>query len=120
LAGDRGTAYRTDLGQLEIMRRTDGVGDYTQWALNAAWVDIGDGHRVLVGSASDLLAAKEAAGREKDLKVLPRIRAELLALGALAPACALRASSPSQHIAAAITDEPTPPATTLAQHQIER
>ncbi len=68
LAGDRGTAYRTDLGQLEIMRRTDGVGDYTQWALHAARVDLGDGQQVLVGSASDLLAAKEAAGREKDLR----------------------------------------------------
>jgi len=86
LAGDRGMAYRTNLGQLEIMRRTDGVGDYTQWALHAAGVDLGDGQQVLVGSASDLLAAKEAAGREKDLRVLPRIRAELLALGALAPA----------------------------------
>lgn len=85
LAGDRGTAYRTDLGQLEIMSRTDGVGDYAQWVMRAARVDLGDGQQVLVGSASDLLAAKEAAGREKDLSVLPRIRAELLALGALAP-----------------------------------
>lgn len=43
LAGDRGTAYRTDLGQLEIMRRTDAIGDYSQWARNATRVDLGDG-----------------------------------------------------------------------------
>jgi hypothetical protein len=41
---------------------------------------------VQVGSASDLLLAKEHAGRPKDLDALPLIRAELLASGALAAA----------------------------------
>lgn len=36
-----------------------------------------------VGSASDLLLAKEHAGRAKDLDALPLIRVELLATGAL-------------------------------------
>lgn len=85
LAGTRGTAYHTDHGQLEVMRLTDGVGDYTAWAQHATTTQLTDGLRVQIGSASDLLLAKENAGRSKDLDVLPRARAELLASGALDP-----------------------------------
>lgn len=83
LAGDRGGAYRTDLGQLEIMRSTDGVGDYAAWKVHAVRVELESGLHVDVGAPSDLLASKEAAGRSKDLEVLPRIRAELLRAGTL-------------------------------------
>jgi len=84
LAGDRGSAYRTTLGQLEVMRSTDGIGDYSAWRRRSQPHDLGDGLVVQVGSANDLVASKEAAGREKDLAALPRIRAELLRAGSLA------------------------------------
>jgi hypothetical protein len=32
LAGARGTAYRTSMGQLEVMRSTDAIGDYAERA----------------------------------------------------------------------------------------
>lgn len=83
LAGKRGSAYRTDLGQLEVMRSTDGVGDYDDWMRNAVAIELEPGIVVRVGSPSDLLTSKEAAGREKDLQALPQIRAELLLAGAL-------------------------------------
>jgi hypothetical protein len=40
LAGERGSAYRTDLGQLEVMRSTDGVGDYDNWMRNAVAIEL--------------------------------------------------------------------------------
>jgi hypothetical protein len=83
LPGERGMAYHTDHGQLEVMRWTDGVGDYDVWTHNASQIALAPGLTVLVGSASDLLLSKEEAGREKDTDALPRIRAELLAGGEL-------------------------------------
>lgn len=58
LAGERGSAYRTDLGQLEVMRSTDGVGDYDDWMRNAVAVELDSGVVVCVGSPSDLLASR--------------------------------------------------------------
>lgn len=83
LAGARGSAYHTDLGQLEVMDSTDGVGDYRKWVSQATSFELEPGLTVQVGSASHLLLAKEHAGRTKDLDALPLIRAELLASGAL-------------------------------------
>jgi hypothetical protein len=83
LAGPRGTAYDTRFGRLEIMNSTDGIGDYQAWAGNAQTVHAADGVAIAVGAPSDLLASKEAADRPKDHDVLPRVRAELLASGAL-------------------------------------
>ncbi len=85
LVGERGSAYRTDFGQVEVMRWTDGVGDYDAWVRNATSMQIADGLSVLVGSPSDLLLSKEQAGRTKDEDALPRIRAELLGEGKLNP-----------------------------------
>jgi len=89
LTGDRGSAYHTDLGQLEVTRYTDGVGDYDAWSRQASTIEVERGLVVRVGSTSDLLLAKERsgpdhAGREKDTEALPLIRAELLANGSLA------------------------------------
>lgn len=83
LQGERGSAYRTDLGQLEVMRSTDGVGDYNAWMRNATQIEVEPGLVVHVGSPSDLLASKEATARDKDVQALPQIRAELLRAGTL-------------------------------------
>jgi hypothetical protein len=85
LPGDRGSAYHTDYGQLEVMRWTHGVGDYDAWSAHASPIELAPGLLVDVGSASDLLLSKEAAGRDKDADALPWIRAELLVGGALDP-----------------------------------
>ena len=81
--GERGVAYSTRLGQIEVMRWTDGVGDYDAWTREATKVELEPGLDVQVGSASHLLLSKEHAGREKDTDALPLIRAELLASGSL-------------------------------------
>lgn len=65
------------------MSATDGVGDHAAWRDGARRVAVAPGVDVFVGAASDLLRSKEAAARGKDLDVLPRLRAELLAAGAL-------------------------------------
>ena len=83
LTGERGVAYSTRLGQIEVMRWTDAVGDYDAWTREATKIELEPGFDVQVGSASHLLLAKEDAGREKDTDALPLIRAELLASGAL-------------------------------------
>jgi hypothetical protein len=83
LTGERGAAYRTRLGQIEVMRWTDGVGDYDAWMREATMIELEPGLDVQVGSASHLLLSKEHADREKDTDALPLIRAELLASGAL-------------------------------------
>ncbi len=85
LAGARGTAYNTRHGRLEVMNSTDGIGDYDAWKRGAVDIKMADGLIVAVGAPSDLLASKEAAGRPKDLDVLPLVRAELLAAGTLDP-----------------------------------
>jgi hypothetical protein len=83
LTGERGVAYRTRLGQIEVMRWTDGVGDYDAWTREATMIELEPGLDVQVGSASHLLLSKEDAGREKDADALPLVRDELLASGAL-------------------------------------
>jgi hypothetical protein len=100
LVGERGSAYRTQLGQIEIMCSTDGVGDYQAWMQRATSIEVEPGLVVRVGSPSDLLASKEAAAREKELQALPLIRAELLRAGALShsdvrgPVAALPSDAP--------------------------
>ena len=85
MTGGLGSAFHTRLGALEIMRSTDGIGDYDAWARNATTFRLAGGLEVQVGRPSDLLFSKEVAGRVKDTEALPRIRAELLASGALDP-----------------------------------
>jgi hypothetical protein len=75
LTGERGVAYRTRLGQIEVMRWTDGVGDYDAWTREATMIELEPGLDVRVGSASHLLLSKEDAGREKDADARPACRA---------------------------------------------
>jgi hypothetical protein len=85
LPGPRGSSYRTGFGRIEVMRETAGPGDYDGWMQKAVQIEIAPEVTVWVGSASDLLLSKEQAARPKDLDALPQIRAELQALGTLAP-----------------------------------
>jgi hypothetical protein len=71
LTGERGVAYRTRLGPVEVTRWTDGVGDYDAWTREATMIELEPGLEVQVGSASHLLLAKEQADREKGPRRTP-------------------------------------------------
>jgi len=66
----------TRLGPLGLLREIEGVGDYSEVERASEWVDLGEfGARVLGLEA--LIAAKKAAGRDKDLRALPELEATL-------------------------------------------
>ncbi len=67
---------QTDLGPLDLMSSITGVGDHARVAASAIEVEL-FGHRVRVISIEDLIAAKEALGRDKDLLAAKELRAIL-------------------------------------------
>lgn len=72
--GAFGTVFETRHGRLEIVRRAHGVGLYADWLPRAREHELADGITVVVADPADILRSKEAAGREKDLAVLPQMR----------------------------------------------
>jgi predicted nucleotidyltransferase len=64
----------TDLGTLDLLGRITGVGDYARVAREAVEVEL-FGRRVLAISLDDLITAKEALGRDKDLIAAKDLRA---------------------------------------------
>ena len=81
--GGLGTLFETAYGRLEIVRRADGIGAYANWLANARSKQIQPGLTVVVAAPDDILRSKEAAGREKDRAVLPQMREDFRASGAL-------------------------------------
>ncbi|MCL1587061.1 MAG: hypothetical protein M3092_01485 [Actinomycetia bacterium] len=66
----------TDAGPLDIAMRPDGTTGYAD-LLDAVVVIQYRGRDVPVASLADVIRSKEAAGRQKDLLVLPALRAHL-------------------------------------------
>jgi predicted nucleotidyltransferase len=64
----------TDLGTLDLIGRITGVGDYERVARQAVEIEL-FGRRVRAISLDDLIAAKEALGRDKDLIAAKELRA---------------------------------------------
>lgn len=64
----------TDLGTLDVLGTITGVGDYARVARDAVEVEL-FGRRVRAISLDDLIAAKEALGRDKDLIAAKELRA---------------------------------------------
>ncbi|MFN0146111.1 MAG: hypothetical protein ACKVT1_06340, partial [Dehalococcoidia bacterium] len=64
----------TDFGTLDLLFEPAGGGSYEDLAARAQPTEIGDGLTVMVAALEDLIAMKEAAGRPKDLLVLPILR----------------------------------------------
>ena len=72
----RNLYLNTDLGPLDLLSEITGVGDYDRVASRAVEVEM-FGHRVRVIGLEDLIAAKEALGRDKDLLAAKELRAIL-------------------------------------------
>jgi predicted nucleotidyltransferase len=64
----------TDAGILDVLSQIDGVGDYQRLNAKAIEVEL-SGYKCRVISLSDLIRAKEAVGREKDLLAAKELRA---------------------------------------------
>ena len=69
-------AFITDAGALDISLVPDGTTGYEDLLSSHIEVDFG-GRAVRVASLEDVIRSKEAAGREKDIRVLPALRAHL-------------------------------------------
>lgn len=64
----------TDIGDIDLLGEVAGVGDYQAVKVDAIEMELCDVF-VAVISLDDLIAAKRAAGRTKDLLVLPELEA---------------------------------------------
>ena len=65
---------QTDMGAIDILSSILGVGDFAELKSRAEELEV-DGKRHLVISLEDLIQAKEALGREKDLLMAKELRA---------------------------------------------
>ena len=68
--------FWTDAGPLDVALRPDGTGGYDDLNESVTTIPF-EGRDVPVASLADVIRSKEAAGREKDLRVLPALRAHL-------------------------------------------
>jgi hypothetical protein len=64
----------TQAGDLDLTFRPSGTEGYADLRRDAIEIEAADGVRILVASLADVIRSKEAAGREKDRIVLPRLR----------------------------------------------
>ena len=74
LAPDSILNLTTQAGDLDLTFRPSGTGGYADLRLDAIEIEAAEGVRILVASLADVIRSKEAAGREKDRAVLPRLR----------------------------------------------
>lgn len=65
---------KTDLGTLDLLGSITGVGDFARVARDAVEIEL-FGRRVRAMSLDDLIASKEAMGRDKDLLAAKELRA---------------------------------------------
>ena len=70
----------TSAGPFDVAMRPDGTGGFEELAQNRQLVRYGD-REVPVAALEDVVRSKEAAGREKDLLVIPALRAHLRRMG---------------------------------------
>lgn len=73
-------ALVTAAGPLDISLRPDGTDGYPDLAQQSVEIEY-EGRSVPVASLEDIIRSKEAAGRSKDIMVLPALREHLRRLG---------------------------------------
>lgn len=71
-SGLKNLYLQTDLGVVDIIREVTGVGDFHRVAANAIVINL-LGSPVKIMSLDDLIAAKQALGRPKDLPMLKEL-----------------------------------------------
>jgi predicted nucleotidyltransferase len=64
----------TDAGDIDLLGEVSGLGFYEQVKKQAEEVEV-FGHRLWVLTIEGLIQSKQAAGREKDLRLIPELRA---------------------------------------------
>jgi hypothetical protein len=74
LAPDSILNLTTRAGDLDLTFRPSGTEGYADLRRDAIEIEAAEGVRILVASLADVIRSKEAAGREKDRIVLPRLR----------------------------------------------
>ena len=74
LAPDSILNLTTTAGDLDLAFRPSGTRGYPDLRRDAIEIEVADGVRILVASLADVIRSKEAAGREKDRLMLPRLR----------------------------------------------
>ena len=74
LARDSILNLTTSAGDLDLTFQPSGTEGYSDLRRAAVEIEIAEGVRLLVASLADVIRSKEAAGREKDHAVLPRLR----------------------------------------------
>lgn len=74
LAPDSILNLTTNAGDLDLAFRPSGTAGYADLLRDAIEIAVSDGVPILVASLADVIRSKEAAGREKDRMVLPRLR----------------------------------------------
>lgn len=74
LAGGMNFTLTTGLGDLDLMGEVTGVGQYPEVSAGASILDL-FGQKCAVASLDVLIQSKRAAGRPKDLVVLPELEA---------------------------------------------
>jgi len=75
LAGSRSWNLVTDLGLLDISFEPSGTHGWADLDREATEEELADALVVRVASLDDVIRSKQAAGRPKDLAVLPALRA---------------------------------------------
>ncbi len=75
LTGNRIWNLVTDLGDLDIAFEPSGTRGWGDLTRDASDEELADGLVVSVASLADVIRSKQAAGRPKDLAVLPALRA---------------------------------------------
>ena len=70
----RNLYLRTDIGPVDVLSSILGVGDFERVYSQSAEIEL-FGHKCRVISLDDLIRAKEALGREKDLLAVKELRA---------------------------------------------
>jgi hypothetical protein len=74
LRGGLNFTLSTDAGDIDLLGEVAGLGSYTDVLAHADFLEL-YGHEIAVLSLEGLIRSKEAAGRPKDLLVLPELRA---------------------------------------------
>lgn len=65
---------QTDMGMVDILTSIKGVGDFQRLNATAEEIEV-DGQKIRVIALNDLITAKEAMGRERDLLTAKELRA---------------------------------------------